>query len=217
MFIFPAPPFGTIEKLQAIFGLLDASVPGYHLDIMDGQFVQNKMGSIELTNQAAQLTEKPLWVHLMVSNPVDYVKQLQLKPESIITAHHEALADQHEVFSKVASKEKLSPSLAVSPKTELDQIFPFLELFDSILIMSVEPGKSGQTFLPSTFERILELHNQIKNRQLHCKILIDGGVTAELISDLCSHTIWAVAVTSTLFNKKEPFVALQNLQKLCPK
>jgi ribulose-phosphate 3-epimerase len=214
MFIFPSPHSQNIQELKAIFKELNPHCQGYHIDIMDGQFVPATMGSIELTNQIAQLTDKPLWVHLMVKNPVDWVSKLKLKPKSIVSAHYKALSSSMDQFIAQAKEQKLEPSLAISPAVTVQEILPLCRQFEHILVMSVEPGKKGQSFLPDTLSKITELVNYRSQQEICLSITVDGGVNSSNIGQLESLSVSCVAVTSAIFNAPDPVKLLENLKQL---
>ncbi len=152
-----------------------------HLDIMDGIFVKNKTWDIlEIKNLINY--NKPLDVHLMVSDVYKYIDEYQeLKPE-FITFHYEVDLDIMEVINYI-KKYNIKVGLAIKPNTKINEIIPYLPFIDLILVMSVEPGEGGQQFIIDSINKIKEL-KELKGDFL---IEIDGGInidTVSLISDV---------------------------------
>ena len=152
-----------------------------HLDIMDGIFVKNKTWDIlEIKNLINY--NKPLDVHLMVSDVYKYIDEYQeLKPE-FITFHYEVDLDIMEVINYI-KKYNIKVGLAIKPNTKINEIIPYLPFIDLILVMSVEPGEGGQQFIIDSINKIKEL-KELKGDFL---IEIDGGInidTVSLVSDV---------------------------------
>lgn len=218
MRIFLSPPLQDIQKLKELFSIFDPLCDGYHIDIMDGTFVPQTMGSIDLTNQIAQATKKPLWVHLMVSDPQTYFKKLTLSAGSIVSFHYEAVAhNQIEEYAEQLEHMNLVPSLAINPKTSAKKVAPLAHYFEHFLIMSVEPGQAGQTFLPKTYGKLKKLMVYKTVHELSLTLSVDGGITTNNISRLKRLGVAIIATTSAVFNQPEPLLALKKLQKSAQK
>jgi ribulose-phosphate 3-epimerase len=214
MFIFPSFHHQNIQDLVILFNLFDSLVPGYHVDIMDGKFVPHTMGSLALTHAIRNATTEQLWVHLMVHNPLQYLEQLQLNQSDVVSAHYEALSDNSDncdLFINACAQKKLIPSLAINPEIPIKTILPLLKSFHHVVIMSVNPGASGQTFLVNTFEKIKELNTWRKTHNPSLSITVDGGVNTNNIAKLKQSGIDAVAITSALFETSN---TVDNFNKL---
>jgi ribulose-phosphate 3-epimerase len=184
---------------------------GFHLDVMDNHFVPNITWGAATVNAIATLSN--VWVHLMIDNPMSFYEQLVLKPDSLVSFHIESGIDFFEVI-KIVREKKHRLSITISPKTPVLRIVPFLDIVDQVLLMSVEPGFSGQPFLTSTFDRLDEL---IAYRQEYAglwKIGIDGGVNATNIVQLVEKGVDDCAVGGGIFQQQNPLAALQELQRL---
>ena len=169
-----------------------------HLDIMDGIFVKNKTWDIlEIKNLINY--NKPLDVHLMVSDVYKYIDEYQeLKPE-FITFHYEVDLDIMEVINYI-KKYNIKVGLAIKPNTKVNEIIPYLPFIDLILIMSVEPGEGGQQFIVDSINKIKEL-KKLKGDFL---IEIDGGInidTVSLISDVDIAVVGSY-ITSSNYEEK---------------
>lgn len=210
MHIFPALLSQNISELQTQIKLLAAHCEGFHIDIMDGIFVKQKMGSIELTNQIAKTSGKQLWIHLMVQDPLEYIEQLKIHPGDIVTFHYMPNTNQETIIEALERK-NLRPSLGINPKTQISTVKNALYAFDHVTVMGVEPGKSGQKFIPSTLKK-LELLNAFKDaHERDITIAVDGGVNAITIEKLAALEVTEVAVTTAIFAAENPLKALKEL------
>ena len=192
---------------------LDAYADGYHLDIMDNHFVPNLTWGHGMINAIATHTKRQLWVHLMVDNPGIWVEQLQLPQESIVTFHIESTTDPLRIIHALQKKDCYA-SVALKPGTSLDTMNPLLPQLDQVLIMSVEPGFSGQHFIQNSMDRIATILQHKNAHNLALRIGIDGGVTSKNIVNLANAGIQDFAVGNALFKAKDIAEALQQLQIL---
>ena len=214
MFIFPSPTQQTIKELQPVFEIFNGLCAGYHIDIMDGKFVPQTMGSVSLVNQLHKYTDNQLWIHLMVQNPKNYIEKLSIAPGSIITFHYEAVElEQAEELAQLIREKNMRPSLAINPNTQLSGPLCLTHAFDHFLIMAVKPGKSGQPFIQKTITRLQELDVYQRTQNSHLSLAVDGGITTETIIPLQSLNIDHIGVTSGIFNTPDPVAAFHALQK----
>src|SRR5579872_4929566 len=156
MHIYPSLMSVAPANLKDEIDLLQPYCAGFHLDVMDNQFVSNSALSVDDVNNIAKMVNKPVWLHLMVKHPEQFYTQFFLPDGSIVSFHIESEIDI-EKFVKIIREKKQRPSIAISPKTPLEQIFPFLNVVDQVLLMSVEPGFSGQRFLSESISRLEKL------------------------------------------------------------
>lgn len=213
MHIFPALLSQNISELQTQIKLLAPHCEGFHIDVMDGIFVKQKMGSIELTNQIAKISGKQLWIHLMVEKPLEYIEQLKIHPGDVVTFHYMQKNNQ-DIIIKTLEKKNLRPSLGINPKIQISSLKNDLYAFDHVTIMSVEPGKAGQKFIPSTLKKI-ELLNAFKDtHERDITIAVDGGVNTINIEKLAALNVTEVAATTAIFATNDPVKALQDLTKV---
>ena len=166
-------------KPQDIVKKLDLSKPDYiHIDIMDGKFVSNKTWTTSEVKKFTSYSTLPLEVHLMVNNPSKYIEDYALMNTSIIIFHYEAVKDINEMINKVKLY-GLKVGIAINPETNIYVLIPYLNLIDEVLIMSVHPGKSGQSFIEESLEKISVLKNIILEGNYKTIISVDGGINNE--------------------------------------
>ena len=200
--------------VQPIIKRLDSVCPGYHIDIMDGHFVPVISGEVALANLVVSESSRThQWVHLMVDFPQSYLKSLLVWPGSIISFHFESKNEVLGVIKTIKEK-KWKASVAISPKTAVDKVFPFLNILDQVLVMSVDPGAAGQSFLPEIFEKVQTLVAYRDTSKLPFRIGIDGGVNAENINKLAQLGVDDFAISSAIFKRGDPVEALEILQAL---
>ena len=158
-----------LEKAEADF---------IHIDVMDGHFVPNITIGPEVISKLRKYTSLPFDVHLMISSVDNFIKNFANAGADIITIHPEATKDLVGSIEKIKSyKKKVGVSL--SPQTSVDKILSVLELVDLALVMSVNPGFSGQKFIKGVLEKVKILRKEIDSKRLETVIEIDGGINFE--------------------------------------
>ena len=158
---------------------LDNTLADYiHIDIMDGKFVENKTWTFSEIKKITSYSRLPLDVHLMVDNPKKYIEDYALLDTDTITFHYEAVKDVNEMIDYVKDY-GLKVGIAISPDTPANVLFPYLNSIDEIIVMSVYPGKSGQSFINESVDKIRELRNKIDELGSRCIINVDGGINDE--------------------------------------
>lgn len=164
-----------------------------HIDVMDGIFVENTSFPIEEIKQSSFISTKSLDVHLMVVDPISYIKELNLDNIEYITFHIELNEDINNIINHIKSINK-KVGISINPDTDINKILPYINDIDMILIMSVVPGKGGQKFMPEVLTKI----DIIKEHNKDITIEIDGGINEETIKQL--HDIDIVVVGSFITN-----------------
>ncbi|AYF46001.1 MULTISPECIES: ribulose-phosphate 3-epimerase [unclassified Halobacteriovorax] len=150
-----------------------------HLDVMDGHFVPNLTFGIPIIKQLKKKTNLPLDVHLMVTNPEFHMEELKDVGIENITYHFEIETDHIELISKYRSHYN-SIGLSIKPKTKAQDLdLELLKKLDLVLVMSVEPGFGGQSFMPNALDKIEYLNKVRKENNLSFKIQVDGGINEE--------------------------------------
>ena len=168
------------DKKRTIELISKTTAQYIHVDLMDGGFVPTRNFVIPEVLDLLKDHEKPLDIHLMVFDPILYIDELaKLKPK-YITFHVEATKDVVKTIEKIRSY-KIGVGLSIKPNTDLYELMPYLALVDLVLIMSVEPGKGGQEFLPSSVSRLEELLQIREENHLSFKIEMDGGINKDTI------------------------------------
>lgn len=208
--IFPSIIEANILNLEQEIKKLEPYCDGFHLDIMDGHFVENLTFGPDFINQIREISSKQLFVHLMVDNPEKWVNLIKLNKDDIFAFHIEACKEPKKLITEIHKKNWLA-SLAISPKTDIEKVYPYLNTVDQILIMSVEPGKSGQKFIPETLKKIEIVSNYKTKNNLKFTIAVDGGVNKNNIVDLINLGAQDFAIASAIFKAPNPINELENL------
>lgn len=211
--IYPSLISSNVLDIQKTLTQFDPLCAGYHLDIMDDHFVPNLTWGPMMINAIAHASKKKMWIHLMVENPSSFLDRLSLLPESIFTFHIESKQNTKKLISSIKEKKWL-PSIAISPKTQPEQIFKFLDDINQVLVMSVEPGFSGQRFLPESIKKIKILSDYRKKNNLHFVIGVDGGVDKKNIVQLHNAGVNDFAIASAIFKQPNPVETFKELQSL---
>ena len=149
-----------------------------HIDVMDGHFVPNITIGPEVISKLRRHTSLPFDVHLMISPVHDFIKNFAEAGADIITIHPEATKDLPDTIKKIKSYNKKA-GVSLNPETSVDEVLPFLNLIDLVLIMSVNPGFGGQKFMKETLEKVKILRKEIDSKKLNTEIEIDGGINFE--------------------------------------
>ncbi len=211
--LYPALNGTDINTIRPLIEQLDPLVQGYHIDVMDGIFVQNLTWGVAGVNLlASQSMRTSSWVHLMVEDVALYVASLLLAPGSLVSFHLESGAEV-EAIIKILKEKKYKTSLAINPKTNVEKTFPYAHLVDQILLMSVEPGHSGQDFLPEAIKKVELLAAYRATSKLNFRIGIDGGIDAENIAMLAEKGVDDFAIGSAIFASPDPVEAITILRK----
>ena len=151
-----------------------------HFDVMDGKFVERKNLTVKELITYIDLSKKKNDVHLMVKNPEKYIKALSMANVNNITVHYE-IKDLDKSLNNIKAC-GIKAGIAINPETSIEDIKKYLDKIDLVLIMSVHPGKSGQTFIEESEEKINKLKEYINENNLATKIEVDGGV-CDLVLD----------------------------------
>ncbi|MGI6279636.1 MAG: ribulose-phosphate 3-epimerase [Acutalibacteraceae bacterium] len=160
-----------IKKLEA------AGADMLHLDVMDGIFVPNISFGVPVIKSIKAHTNLPLDVHLMIDRPHRYIKEFA-EFADILGFHFEAGSDVFGTLKEIKNY-GCKTCLTIKPQTSPEEIFEFLPLCDMVLVMSVEPGFGGQSFMPSALPKLTALKRELERRGLKVDLEIDGGINAE--------------------------------------
>lgn len=216
MHIYPSLISADLLNLEKVVTELNNHADGYHLDIMDGHFVPNITWGPMFINAIATITQLPLQIHAMVTNPQQWLDNLHLQQKDSFIFHYEAMQSMHQMSNLIHNLKSRSIRIgvAINPKTPAQVLTPWIHQVDEILVMSVEPGFSGQTFIDVT-AKVAELKIIKQEAKASAKIGMDGGITAHHIPLLKKLGITFVGVASALFNHHDTIQALQTLRKAC--
>jgi len=156
-----------------------------HVDVMDGHFVPNITIGPLVVQGLKKLTSLPLDVHLMIENPGRYIEAFAQAGSDWITVHAEVCPHLKRMIKRIRQL-KVRPGIVLKPATSLKVLYPVLDGIDLVLIMSVNPGFGGQSFIPSTLKKILRLRKIIDQNQYPLEIEVDGGIKVENIREFSS-------------------------------
>ena len=174
--------YKNVERdLNKLIDILDY----VHLDVMDGVFVNNISFGPDFIKSIRSLTDKTFDTHLMIIDPIKYIKQFAEAGSNYITFHVEAASDVMETINLIKSY-NVKPGISIKPNTKVEEIKKYLPYVDQVLVMSVEPGFGGQGFMPNSIDKVKELYNLRKENNYNYLINIDGGIndkTIELVKD----------------------------------
>ncbi len=168
------------EESKTFFALEVAKTDYFHIDVMDGKFVKNDtyQQMFEYASYIKRISNLPLDVHLMVKDVKTAVDDFAAVEPNIITFHYEACRDKQEVYSNIQyiKENNCRVGIAIKPDTKVEEIHEFLPYIHMCLIMTVEPGKGGQTLIDETIEKVKELKKYVIENSIDIDIEVDGGI-----------------------------------------
>jgi ribulose-phosphate 3-epimerase len=193
--------------------LNDSEADLIHLDIMDGVFVPNLSFGFPIISQIKTAAKKPLDVHLMIVEPERYIERYKESGADILTVHFEACADLESALLKIREL-GMKASVSVKPATAVDVLSPYLHLLDMVLIMTVEPGYGGQSFIESSFEKVRTLKKMILDAGTNTLIEVDGGVSQDNLGALRDAGVDVFVVGTSIFKADDPAQMIHDLKSL---
>lgn len=167
------------DKFYEINRLNNSNVDYIHFDVMDGKFVDNKNITVSELPKLIDNVKKKIDIHFMVSNPDKYIEKICYYNIEYITIHYE-IKNLEDYIDKIKNY-GFKVGIAIKPETDIEKIYYLLDKINLVLIMSVEPGKSGQKFIDVS-DKINKLKQEIINRKLNVKISVDGGINEEVLT-----------------------------------
>lgn len=183
-----------------------------HFDVMDGHFVPNLTFGPDILKAYCRSSNLFKDVHLMVTDPVFFSKVFLDAGADSITFHYEAMPDTQQIIALAQSihARGKKDGLSIKPKTDVSALIPFIPYFDIFLLMSVEPGFGGQSFIPETTDKIRELKQLLVKANSDAQIEIDGGINAET-GKLCKEAGADILVAGSYVFKKDIVEAVESL------
>lgn len=184
-----------------------------HLDVMDGHFVPNITFGAPVIKMVRKYTDKPFDVHLMISDPLKYADDFIDAGADIITFHIECDSDICKTIDKIKSR-GVKVGLVIKPNTPASSVFDYLEKIDLVLIMTVEPGFGGQSFMADMLPKVSQIKEECKKRGIDMPVEVDGGIGEATIS-LAAEAGVDIAVAGTaVFKAEDASKAIADLKAL---
>ena len=185
----------------------------FHLDIMDGVFVPNISYGLPVVSQIKKMATKPLDVHLMIFQPERYVEAFHKAGADILTVHYEACTHLHRTIQQIKAQ-GMKAGVSLNPHTPVSLLEDVIEDIDVVLLMSVNPGFGGQSFIEQTINKVDKLKKLIMESNSHTLIEIDGGVNFETGKRLVNAGADALVAGSFVFNSPDPEANIKGLKEL---
>jgi ribulose-phosphate 3-epimerase len=183
-----------------------------HVDVMDGHFVPNITIGPMIVRAARKITKLPLDVHLMIANPELYIRDFVEAGADSITVHVEATNHLNRLVQSIKEHSDVKACVSLNPATPLSAVDYVLADVDMVLIMSVNPGFGGQTFILSALDKIGKLRKQIDGRGLSVEIEVDGGVKPENAAEIISAGADILVAGSAVFGTKDYASAIRGIR-----
>jgi ribulose-phosphate 3-epimerase len=167
-----------LDMKSEIKKLEKSCVDMLHFDVMDGIFVNNITYGLPVLEQVRRVTDMTLDVHLMITDPLRYAESFAKAGADIISFHSESVSDVHETVRAIRAA-GAKPAVAIKPATPAESVYELLPELDMLLVMTVEPGFGGQSFIPETVEKVRLIRRRIEELGLDCDVQVDGGINYE--------------------------------------
>lgn len=185
-----------------------------HLDVMDGHFVPNITFGAPVIKTVRKYTEKPFDVHLMISDPLKYAEDFINAGADIITFHIECDSDIDETISKIKSA-NVKAGLVIKPNTPASAVFPYLNKIDLVLVMTVEPGFGGQSFMADMLPKVKQIKDEAKKLGIDMPVEVDGGIGESTIAQAYEAGVDICVAGTAVFKADDATKAIENLKALC--
>ena len=182
-----------------------------HLDVMDGHFVPNITFGAPVIKTVRGYTDKLFDVHLMISDPLKYADDFIDAGADIITFHIECDSDIQQTIDKIKSRD-VKVGLVVKPNTPASTVFPYLKDLDLVLVMTVEPGFGGQSFMADMLPKVAEIKAEAKKLGIEMPVEVDGGIGAETIAKAASAGVDICVAGTAVFKAEDAAKAIAELR-----
>lgn len=206
-----AADFGNLQRDVEMINRSDAD--WFHLDIMDGVFVPNISFGFPVMAEIARYAKKPLDVHLMIVEPMKFIREVKELGTYMMNVHYEACPHLHRNIQQIKN-EGMKAGVTLNPHTPVSVLEEIIIDLDMVLLMSVNPGFGGQTFIENTLDKTARLKELIAKRNSSALIQIDGGVNFETGKQLLDSGADVLVAGSFIFNSSDPLQTIARLKEL---
>ncbi|MGM0649597.1 MAG: ribulose-phosphate 3-epimerase [Bacteroidota bacterium] len=212
MIVAPSLLSADFLNLESEIQMLNKSEADWiHLDIMDGMFVPNITFGFPVISRINKVAAKPLDTHLMIEKPERYIKAFGEAGADILTVHYEAVTHLHRCIQEI-KQEGLQAGVSLNPHTPVHLLENILPDIDMVLIMSVNPGFGGQSFIPESINKIMALRKLADKKNPDLIIEVDGGVSPNNVKELADAGMNAAVAGSSVFKSDNPSAVISGLK-----
>ena len=214
MIIAPSLLSANFTNLHKDIEMINQSLADlFHIDVMDGMFVPNISFGQPIVRQIKSISQKPLDVHLMIANPERYIESFKKCGADILTIHSEACIHLSRTLNHIKEL-GMKASVAINPHTPVKVLENVIEICDMVLIMSVNPGFGGQSFIENTYRKLDQI-NILKNKfNPSLLIQVDGGVNLENAQKLFDSGVNVLVAGHSIFSNENPKLVIQQLKEI---
>lgn len=206
-----AADFGNLER--DILMISRSEADWLHLDIMDGVFVPNISFGFPVLERVKKIMKKPLDVHLMIIDPDRYLSRFRDSGANILTVQYEACTHLHRTVSEIRNL-GMKAGVALNPHTPVLLLKNILPFIDMVLIMTVNPGFGGQSFIKESYDKIAEAHNMIEAGGYKVLIEVDGGIDTQNAAKLIGSGVDVLVAGNSVFSSADPTGTIHRLKNL---
>ncbi|SDS10525.1 ribulose-phosphate 3-epimerase [Gillisia sp. Hel1_33_143] len=206
-----AADFGNLQRDLEMINNSEAD--WFHIDIMDGVFVPNISYGMPVLKAIAKHAKKTIDVHLMIVDPDRYIKEFAALGSDILTVHYEACTHLHRTIQAIKA-EGMKAGVAINPHTNVDLLKDIIKDIDLVLVMSVNPGFGGQSFIENTYNKVKHLKQIIEEAGAQTLIEVDGGVTDKNAAGLTKAGADVLVAGSYVFKAEDQLETIKGLKEI---
>ncbi len=212
--ISPSILTADFSNLEKVIRMLNKSEADWiHIDVMDGVFVPNISFGFQVIKTIKKYSKKPLDVHLMIVEPDKYLSAFRDTGADILNVHYEACVHLHRTVSEIRNL-GMKPAVTINPHTPVSVLKNILPYIDMVLIMTVNPGFGGQSFILESYRKIAELKNMIEEGAFNVMIEVDGGIDLKNAATLIQTGVDVLVAGNTVFSSRNPAETISRLKHI---